>query len=97
MLDFITDAKFFRISFIAPQPVVMYLINGKMPIQRLEQVINMRVFRLHLVFALKQVSYWRQEGCAEVEVPDRRSECYYGQEVGEDSLVIESHGLVDGY
>ena len=96
MLDFITDAKFFRISFIAAQPVLMYL---KRKISRVNfQFRNRENGRdSQFVFALQQVADRRQEGGAEVKIPDRRPQTQDGEEVDQDRLVVQGHGVIHGW
>ena len=41
MFDFITDAKFFKINFVAPQPTLIYLQTKSHPIIIFLQLITM--------------------------------------------------------
>ena len=52
---------------------------------------------LHFVLALKEVADGREEGRAEVQVPDRRPERDDGEQVAEHRLVVVRHRLVNGW
>ena len=48
------------------------------------------------VFALQQVADRRQERGAEVKIPDRRPQTQDGEEVDQDRLVVQGHGVIHG-